>query len=182
MTEPHLHVVLLVALLVAAVGAGFDWRIGQIPNFVTLPALVLAPLLHVGRFLVAKEPVDSALYEGGYAVGGAALCAIVPMFLYRQGAIGGGDVKLFVALGAMLQPLAGVEAQMYAFFAAAILAPARLAYEGKLLITIKNAFTIGANMFLPKGRQRTVNAEALSWFRLGPAIFLGAMLASYLRW
>jgi prepilin peptidase CpaA len=182
MDEPYLHVALLAAVFVAAVGAAFDWRTGHIPNAVTLPALALAPLLHVGRFLVAKAPVEAALYEGGYALGGALFCAIVPMVLFRQGAIGGGDVKLLVALGALLQPVAGVEAQMYAFVAAAVLAPARLAYEGKLLTTVKNALVIGANLFLPQSRQRTIDATALSWFRLGPAIFLGAMLTSYLHW
>jgi prepilin peptidase CpaA len=107
---------------------------------------------------------------------------VVPALLYRQSAIGGGDLKLFVALGALFQPVLGVEAQMYGFFAGAILAPAKLAYEGKLLSTLKNALTIGANIFLPKTKQRTVDATALTWFRLGPAILLGVLLTVYLHW
>jgi hypothetical protein len=39
---------------------------------------------------------------------------------------------------------------MYGFFAAALIAPARLAYEGKLIATVKNASTILVNMFMPK--------------------------------
>ena len=76
----------------------------------------------------------------------------------------------------------GIEAQMYGFFAGAILAPAGLAYQGKLFSTIKNAFSIGANIFLPKTKQRTIDATALTWFKLGPAIFLGVMCAAYLHW
>jgi prepilin peptidase CpaA len=182
MGEPHQHVVFLVAIAVAAMGALLDWRQGQIPNWLTLPALAVAPLVHVARFSLAKATLEASLYEGAYSIGGAVLSAVVPLLLFRQSAIGGGDVKLLIALGALLQPVLGVEAQMYGFFAGAILAPARLAYEGKLLATIKNAFEIGANFFLPKARQRTINATTLSWFRLGPAIFLGVALTVYLHW
>lgn len=182
MVEPHQRVVFLVAIAVAAVGAVLDWRKGEIPNWLTVPAILLAPILHVTRFSLAKETMETSLYEGAFSLGGAALCAVVPLLLFRQNAIGGGDVKLFIALGAILQPMIGVEAQMYGFFAGAILAPARLAYEGKLLATIKNAFSIGANFFLPKVKQRSVDAAALSWFRLGPAIFVGVALALYLHW
>lgn len=182
MHEPHQHVVFVVALLVAAVAAVLDWRKGEIPNWLTLPAIAVAPFLHIGRYTLARETTEAALYEGAYSLGGAALCAVVPLLLFRQGALGGGDVKLLVALGALLEPTLGVEAQMYGFFSGAILAPARLAYEGKLISTLKNAFAILANLFLPKSRQRTIDNTALSWFRLGPAIFLGVALTAYLHW
>ncbi len=182
MGEPHQHVVFLLAIVVAAVSAVLDWRKGEIPNWLTLPVILGAPFVHITRFTLAKETMETSLYEGAYSLGGAALCAVVPLLLFRQSAIGGGDVKLFVALGALLQPVLGVEAEMYGFFAGAILAPARLAYEGKLLSTVRNAFSIGANFFLPKSRQRSVDAATLSWFRLGPAIFLGVALTVYLHW
>jgi prepilin peptidase CpaA len=181
-TEPHQHVVFIVAMAVAAVAGWLDWRKGEIPNWLTLPAIGAAPLLHIARISMAKEPMETALSEGAISIGGAIVCAIVPMVLYRQNAIGGGDVKLFVAIGALLQPLVGIEAQMYGFFAGAILAPARLAYEGKLFSTMKNALVIGANLFLPAAKQRSVDAAVLSWFRLGPAIAVGVALACYLHW
>jgi prepilin peptidase CpaA len=71
---------------------------------------------------------------------------------------------------------------MYAFFGGAILAPAWLAYQGKLLVSIKNSLAILANFFLPKTKQRTVDEAALSWFRLGPAILIGVVLTTYLHW
>lgn len=182
MGEPLQHVVFLVAIAVALIGAVLDWRKGEIPNWLTLPVILAAPVLHIVRFRFAKETMEAATYEGAFSVGGAALSAIVPLLLFRQSAIGGGDVKLFIALGAVLQPVLGVEAQMYSFFAGAILAPARLAYEGKLIATIKNSMTILTNFFLPKSKQRAVDAAALSWFRLGPAIFLGVVLTAYLHW
>ncbi|MFO0736961.1 MAG: A24 family peptidase [Labilithrix sp.] len=182
MGEPLQHVVFLVAIAVAAIGATYDWRKGEIPNWLTLPVILAAPIFHIVRYKYAKETMEAATYEGAYSLGGAALSAVVPLLLFRQSAIGGGDVKLFIALGAILQPVLGVEAQMYGFFAGAILAPARLAYDGKLIATLKNSLAILSNLFLPKTKQRTVDAAALSWFRLGPAIFLGVVLTAYLHW
>lgn len=180
--DPHPHVVFIVAIAVAFIAGWLDWRKGEIPNWLTFGALGLAPLLHVVRFSMAKQPMEAALTEGAISIGGAALCAIVPMMLYRQSAIGGGDVKLFIALGALLQPMVGVEAQMYSFFAGAIMAPAKLAYEGKLFSTLKNAMLIGANLFLPAKKQKSVDAAVLSWFRLGPATAIGVALAAFLHW
>jgi len=182
MGEPFQHVVFIIAIIVAGIGAVIDWRKGEIPNWLTMPVIVAAPVLHIIRYKLAKETMDASLYEGAYSLGGAALAAVVPLLLFRQSAIGGGDVKLFIALGAILQPVFGVEAEMYGFFAGAILAPARLAYEGKLITTLKNSLAILSNFFLPKPRQRTVDAAALTWFRLGPAIFIGVALTAYLHW
>jgi prepilin peptidase CpaA len=182
LNEPYQHVVFIVAMTVAAIAGWLDWRKGEIPNWLTLSAGVAAPILHIARFSMAKEPMEAAVREGAVSLGGAALCAIVPLLLYRQSAIGGGDVKLFIVLGALLQPMVGVEAQMYGFFAGTVLAPARLAYEGKLFSTLKNALVILSNFFRPASKQRAVDATVLSWFRLGPAIALGVALACYLHW
>jgi prepilin peptidase CpaA len=181
-TEPHLHAIFIAAIAVTGVAGYFDWRRGEIPNWLTYGALVLAPLGHIVRILVAKEPMEWALQEGGSSIGGAFLAALVPLLLYRQGAIGGGDLKLCAAIGALLQPMFGVEAEMYGFFAATVVAPAKLAYEGKLISTIKNAFTIGTNMFVPKEKRKSVEESALSWFRLGPPLFFGVLLTVYLHW
>jgi prepilin peptidase CpaA len=178
----HPHAAFIVAMAIGAIAGWLDWRKGIIPNWLTLPALVAGPLFHASRALIAKQGAQVALSEGLTAVGGAALCGIVPLLLFRQGAMGGGDVKLLVALGAWLNPVVGIEAEMYGFFAAALLAPARLAYEGKLLATLKNAAVIGTNLFLPAAKQRSIDATVLSWFRLGPAVALGVALACYLHW
>lgn len=179
---PHQHFVFIVAIGVAALAAFFDWRRGEIPNWLTYGALVFGPVLHVLRMLVAHENVNYALTEGGYSIVGAIVCALVPAMLYRQGAIGGGDLKLLAGLGALLQTMMGIEAEMYGFFAAALVAPAVLAYQGKLISTLKNALAIFANMFMPKAKQRPVEEAALSWFRLGPALFFGVALTAYLHW
>lgn len=182
MAEPYQHAVLLLALAVAAVAGVLDWRKGEIPSWLTLPAIGAAPILHFVRYKLSGETAEDALYGAGFSLAGAGICALVPLMLFRQSALGGGDVKLFIALGAILEIRLGVESQMYGFLAGAVLAPAKLAYEGKLFTTIKNSFAIGTNLFLPKSKQRTIDEAALSWFRLGPAIFFGVALTAYMNW
>ena len=173
---------LLAAATLAALGAWLDWRSGEIPNWLTLGALGLAPFAHLAYATSLGLTSNEAVMEAGFSGGGAALCALVPLMLYRQNAIGGGDLKLLAALGAILQPRLGVEAEMYAFFSAALVAPARLAYQGKLFVTLKNAVVLLVNPFLPKERRKEIEPETMSWFRFGPAIFFGTALAVFLHW
>jgi len=179
---PHQHIVFLVAIAVAALAAWTDWRRGEIPNWLTYGALVLGPMVQIMRALSAKTSMNDALTEGGLSLVGAFLCGIVPVVLYRQGGIGGGDLKLLAGVGAILQPTLGVEAEMYCFFGAALFAPALLAYRGKLIATLKNSYSILVNMFLPKTKRRTVEESSLSWLRLGPAVLFGVALTAYLHW
>jgi len=173
---------LVAALVVCLVAAIFDWKTGQIPNWVVLPALVFAPIAH-GAVATAKGLTsDEAGWEAGMSVAGAIITGLVPMILYRQNAIGGGDLKLLAAIGAICQPSLGLEVELYGFLAALVIAPAKLAYEGKLLKTFKNTFTIAANAVLPKEKRREVEAEAMTWFRLGPCIFFGALVTVALHW
>lgn len=172
---------LVAAVAVAAIAAYTDFRTGKIPDWLTLPALVAAPIARAATFSMNGGGSEVALFEGAYSIGGAAVCSIVPLILYRQNALGGGDLKLFAALGAICQPNIGVEVQMYAFIAATLMAPARLAYEGKLFQTVRNAGTLIANMVRPKEKRESVDEKAMSWFRMGPAVLVGTLLAAFLH-
>jgi len=172
---------LVAALLLTLVAAATDLRSGEIPQWLTLAGLVGGPVAHL-VYAAVRMLGTSALAEGGYAILGIIACAFVPLVLYRQDAIGGGDVKLLAALGAVLQPRLGFEVQVYAFFAAGLIAPARLAYEGKLFRTLKNVVLIATNPVLPKSKRRSIEPTLMTWFRFGPAIFLGTLLVAYLHW
>jgi prepilin peptidase CpaA len=169
------------AVIVAAVAAWTDSRSGRIPNWLTFGALGSAPVAHVIDAFVRGGALRDALLEGCYSVLGGFVCALIPLLLYTKDAIGGGDVKLFAAIGALCQTRLGVEAEIYGFFAAAFVAPVRLAYDGKLFRTMNNAFFLTMNPFLPKARRRQIVVETMSWFRMGPAILLGAAFTAYLH-
>ena len=169
------------AVALTAVAAVFDWRTGEIPDAVSTWPLLAAPLAHAGMAF-ARGTIHDAIQAAGFSVAGALLCALVPALLYRSNAIGGGDVKLLASVGAICRPYVGVEAEFYAFIVAAIVAPARLAYQGKLGKTLKNAFILLLNPLRPKAKRRPLDDELLTRVRFGPAIFAGTLCAALMHW
>jgi len=187
-----LNLFLVFATIVAILGAWFDWRSGrqategegvegEIPNTLTFGALAIAPLAHF-VWGYRAHGVKVGLEAAGFSVFGALLCAIVPLIMWRGGAMGGGDLKLLAAIGAICRPLVGIEAEFWAFAAAAVLIPARLAWEGKLFRVLGNSLAIAVNPLLPKARRREIAPEEMTWARFGPAIALGTLLATILHW
>lgn len=84
----------LAAFVIAVAFAAFDVRTGRIPNWLTVPALVLGCLL--------GGPL-------GTLAGGA-----LPFWLWSRGELGGGDVKAMAAIGAWLGVFGGVVAAVVA--------------------------------------------------------------------
>ncbi len=164
-----------------AVAAWIDRRTGEIPNVVSLAPLAAAPIAHAIAAGL-RGGFDAAIQGAGASILGALLCAIVPFSLYRAGAMGGGDVKTLAAVGALMRPLAGIEAELYACLAGAILASGKLAYEGKLFKVLGNTLSLAVNPLLPKNKRREVSPEMLTWTRFGPAIFAGTLVAAVTRW
>jgi prepilin peptidase CpaA len=170
-----------VALAISAIAAAEDWRRGEISNLLTLGALALAPLLHALRALQLGGGATDALLSGGMSLLGALGCGLAPYLLFLKGGARGGDVKLCAALGAVLKPVIGIEAVFYGFLAAALIAPVRLAYEGKLLGTLKSALFLLLNPVLPKKRRMAIEPEAMTWIRMGPAFLAGVVVTAALH-
>jgi prepilin peptidase CpaA len=101
------------------------------------------------------------------------LCGLVPLVMWRKGAIGGGDVKLFAALGALTLPRFGFEAELYVFVVAAFLGPMELIYRGKMLQVLGNIGAQFANLFRKKENRRPLDPALTGWFRLGPCFAIG---------
>jgi prepilin peptidase CpaA len=163
-----------IATAVAAIGiagtaALFDARTGRIPNAITLPAFALgvtgAALVGGGSGIVA-------------ALFGAMLAAIVPALLFRAGAMGGGDLKLFAALGCLCGPRLGLEIETAAFCFGAVQGIAVWARSGML----RHGLAAAASLAIPWLGKRWrklphVSEAAKTTIRLGPAIALGTFAA-----
>jgi len=159
------------AVIIAAVSAVTDARTGKIPNWLTLPVVLIAPIVRGG--LTGAWPMALSLLGG-------LLCAIMPWGLYQMSqhaAIGGGDIKLFAALGTLTGPALGLEIEFASFVLLGAVAITSLTFKGRLWRLLVSTGWIMVNPFLPPRYKRVIASDALTEMRMGPAIFLGAVLA-----
>jgi len=173
---------LVVALVLAALAAWLDARRGRIPNWLTLPALALAPLSHA-LFARAQHTVfglPAPLFAAGCSLSSALIAGLVPFLLFKLKLAGAGDAKLLAALGALLLPDVGLAAEFSAFAAAAFFVPARLAYRGTLFGTVAESWRFLTA--LPRRKSTPVDAPHafVEQVRLGPFILLGTLMAPFL--
>lgn len=126
--------VLTAVVLTAAV---FDWRTERIPNRLLGPAILIG-------FMLATA-IGFAQDSTRGAIGGlsssilAMLAGFVPMFLiYMAGGLGGGDVKLMAAVGAIAANWEVVlGTAFYGFVASAVIAIIVMIRQRVVLRTIK---------------------------------------------
>lgn len=162
------------ALAVTGVAALHDLRTRTFPNWLTFGAAGLGALVHVGAAAISGARGIDLLAAFGESALGAIACSVVPFLLVRKDAMGRGDLKLFIALGAALGPIAGFEVQLYALVAAFAAAPIYAWRTGRLRTMLFRAWSVF------KGRARDdIDAPLASesWMPFGPAIFAGVFLA-----
>jgi prepilin peptidase CpaA len=157
-----------VVLCLTATAAFTDVRTGHIPNWLTLPAILLAPLAH---FALAGVP------GAAFSLAGIVVCGLIPLIMFFRGAMGGGDVKIFAAIGAVVGPGLALEVQLLTFLVATLFSLGLLAYRGTLLRTLANVVLIAVRPLLPEARRKEISPELTSTLRLGLAIFVGTLVA-----
>lgn len=160
------------ALLATLIAAITDARTGRIPNWLTVPLLVVGPVLSI---------VAGGLSALLLALLGVLLCGLVPLLLFSRNAMGGGDVKLFAALGGLLGTHLGIEVQFFSFCVVAFLLLARMAWDGRLFATLKNVLIAAGHLFLPKRFHRPIEPTLLTQERMGVSIFLATLASVAIR-
>jgi len=161
---PLITLTFVTAALTSAVAAWTDYRTGRIPNGLTLPVAALGLILHGALGGVSALGMSALGLAAGIAV---------PAILYKVSsgkAIGGGDVKLFATLGALLGPTLAIEAQFGAFVLLCVFALIRLTFRGLLFRVLQNSLMLLINPLLPKTWRRDIQPEAMTEMRMGPAI------------
>jgi prepilin peptidase CpaA len=172
---------LVAALVVAALAAWTDFRTGEIPNRITLVPLALAPVAHAVVAFANEHSLRLSLIAAGGSLLGAALCLVIPIALFRAGAIGGGDTKLFAAIGAIGRVEFGIHAETYAFVLGMIYAVALVIHQGKLASTLGNVVAIFRGPMRPAPETGPAMA-GMTQIRFGPAILAGVLLTTFLQW
>ena len=87
---------LVLCLSVVVLAAGYDVRRGQVPNWLTFPAMAIGLTLGM---------VGGSWSGLGWSIGGLSLGAALLGVLYLAGGMGAGDVKLLAAVGALQGPM-----------------------------------------------------------------------------
>ena len=177
---------LFIAIAVlAAVAAYTDLRTGLISNRLVAAAFVGALPLRIWVEWQARAaaPFSIVLLSAlAQAAAGAVLTALVPLVLFRLRAMGGGDVKLLAAVGALAGPLFGMEIELYAFVVAAVFAGAKLAYQGELLRAIAGSALLSFNPLVRAERRRTAPEALARTMAFAPAVLVSVLLCGGVRW
>jgi prepilin peptidase CpaA len=169
------------AIITGVIAATTDLKSGRIPNLLTLPAMFIGIGIQLLSHGIAGL-IESSL--------GIFVCVAVPGIVYKASkgvGIGGGDIKLFAAIGALLGPTHGLEIELSSFLLVGIFALFRLTYAGHLTNTVRASLSLLTGFFIPNRKNKTPAAEpAFTEMRMGPAIALAVITVTALpvimRW
>ncbi len=123
---------------VVLLAAWTDWRQRRIPNWLTVPGL----LLGLGMNTIAFGwPGAKASLEGA----GLALVLLLPLVLMRG--LGAGDWKLMGAIGAFLGPFGLLKALLVSAIVSGLMAYVHLVRLGRFMDTLRNLAVLVRGFF-----------------------------------
>lgn len=159
-------------IVTVALAAYSDLRERRIPNWISVSALTLALVF---RALPGGPELVPGLIGFALAAG-----LTVPMF--AVGVMGGGDTKLFMAVGGLLGPVGFLAAFLYAALVGGAMAlwGALRTGSARALMQRTSAFALVALSLGRKGIAASVQAPGAVTIPYGVAIAIGAVAAHYL--
>ena len=143
------------AVLLAAIAAWTDLRSRRIPNWLTVPALIVGAAANT--MLGGWGGLKASLL--GLGLG---LILLLPFVLLRS--LGAGDWKLAGALGSFTGPARLVDLLLGSVFVAGVMAMALVIYKGRLKQTVSNIGHIVVSLVtfrLPETRVSLDSPDAL---------------------
>lgn len=166
-----------VCITVAVLACVSDLATRRIPNTLTIGGIVLGLAMN-GADGYADGGLTVALHGLWASVAGIAVCSLAPALSFAKGEIGGGDVKLFAAIGALLGPSLGFHAQAFTFAVALVVVlPWRLLRAGAVGSMLSNLWTAGGNLFRQSASKRPYQSVKLAPVVMAPSILAGLCLA-----
>jgi len=155
------------ALFLTGAAAWTDHRTGLMPNRLTLSGIGLGLVL--------------ALVGGGFhgvllAVFGAFAAGLVPLILFKMRAMGGGDVKLFFALGALIGAGAALETEALSFLLGALQGLWLWGRNGQLIAGLKGVALAAVPFVRRPAGEGKVSLAGKTEIRFGPAVFIATAM------
>lgn len=162
------HAAVVTCLAIVFIAATSDLVFRRIPNVLTLGGVLIGVALHA-----AVSGPRGALF----AVIGAIACSIVPIMGFVRNEMGGGDVKLFAAIGALAGPSLGMDAQAFTFvIVLLVLWPWRLLRAGALRRMLRNGL-LKIRAIITRSPMPALEPVRVAPVVLGPSILIGVVLA-----
>lgn len=162
---------IILALLLAA-AVIWDLRVRKIPNGLTLPVVVVA----LGASFAAGGASSLWFSTTGLLAGFGLM-----LFPYIFGGMGGGDVKLMAAVGALKGASFAFHAFLFAAIAGGVIALAVAAARGRLKTSLRNIKHILLGLIYRTGLQcPSAEDSAAGAFPYAGAIAIGVAAAEFL--
>ncbi len=129
----------ILALIFVGWAAWWDWRSRRIPNWLTVPALVVGVTVNalVGGWSGARASLEGA---------GLALGLLLPVVLLRG--LGAGDWKLAGGLGAFIGPAGFLTVLFYSILIAGAMAVFEMIRQRKTVTTLSNLWQLVKGFFI----------------------------------
>jgi prepilin peptidase CpaA len=115
-----------------------DWRSRRIPNWLTVPGLLLGVTVHT---------ILSGWHGMLFAFGGAGLALVLLLAPVLIRALGAGDWKLMGAVGAFLGPVLMLFVLFCSFLAAGLMAFVQMMRAGRVVQTFRNMMVLVRGIF-----------------------------------
>ena len=169
-------------ILVCAVAAWIDAGTSRIPNPLTYIAILVGLVLGAIGTLFAKAGMPVATQWLGspglsQSLLGLGLCGAIGIVSFIAAGMGGGDVKILAALGAILGSKAVAPALLYALMAAMVFAIVNLIFSGGLSAALRTV-AIGIHSILLRRMPGPGGAPAPSRnVPLAVPLLIGVLLA-----
>jgi prepilin peptidase CpaA len=160
--------ILTLALTVSA--AMLDWRSRRIPNWLTVPGLLVG---------VSTHAILNGWHGTLFALKGAALALIVLLPLVLLRALGAGDWKLMGAVGAFLGWQLFLFVLAGSIFAAGIMAAVQMIRVGRVTETLRNMMVLVKGFFafgLKKNPQISLDNPRLLKVPFGVAVAVATIV------
>ncbi len=169
MTMEVLKIPLTVLIVIAAAVTDLKWR--KVPNWLTIPALGVGLVMGVisgGTTGLLMSLAGIALALGFWIV----TCLV-------GGTLGGGDIKLLAALGAIQGPRLLAYVFIISVGVGGVIAVATALYHRTLRASVQRLFRGLATMFISSMPTQIVNETGTIRFPYTPAIAVGTVAALF---
>lgn len=155
----------LAALLIMATAT--DLRSGRIPNWLTLPTLVVALAVHT--WFEGPSGLIFCLAGSGTGLG-------IFLLLYISGCVGAGDVKLMAAIGSIVGAYGALASAFLAIIVGGLYAIGAMCYQWGFIETGRKLAFATYGAFLTGGKVWSQDLQLPFQLRYGLAVAGGTLL------